>query len=401
MINLDTGNIGDFLPDDELSGKLKEAVEALGSLNGRSGPGSDKLGWMDLPLMPRREIDELVDTAKRIRDENDCLVVVGIGGSNLGAHAVIEALRDDACFPVLFAGNNLSPEYHDRLIAGLENRRFAICVISKSGTTTEPAIAFRLLKDLLVRNLGTEALARHIIAVTDPSAGALRIMAEKNGFTAFAIPPDVGGRFSVLSPAGLLPIAASGIDIRELIGGAASAMTFYTREEHSNTALRYAARRILLHEKGTQIEVLSTFHPELAVLCEWWKQLTGESEGKEKKGLFPASAVMTTDLHSIGQYLQEGNASLLETFLTALHPRRDLAVPHDEENLDNLNYLAGAHLGAINQKAFQGTFEAHAAGGRPVMAIEIPVVTPESIGHGRKQPLCQVGHRAGIVLNRQ
>jgi glucose-6-phosphate isomerase len=381
VLNLDTGNIGDFVQKNELDGTVLKAVEGLESLNGRTGPGAGMLGWMDLPRTPQRELNAIADTAKRIQDENDCLVVIGIGGSYLGAHAAIEALQWEAPFPVLFAGNNISPEYHDRLLASLENKRFAICVISKSGTTTEPAIAFRLLRKRFIEQFGSEQLARCVIAITDPAGGALRAMAESMRLTSFAIPPDVGGRYSVLSPVGLLPIATAGINIMELMSGAAAAMNLYTREDPSNTALQYAARRILLHEKGVQIEVLSTFQSELALLCEWWKQLAGESEGKEGKGLFPASTVMTTDLHSLGQYLQEGNSYLLETFLAALNSRCDLTVPPDEENLDSLNYLAGINLGEINQKVFQGTYEAHEAGGRPVMAIEIPAVTAESIAH--------------------
>jgi glucose-6-phosphate isomerase len=381
VINLDTGNVADFVKEKEIAEFMPKALAGLGSLKKREGAGAGMLGWLDLPRTSRGLLDSISDTAKRIQDENDCLVVIGIGGSYLGARAAIEALRGEAVFPVLFAGNNLSPEYHNRLIATLEGKRFTLCVISKSGTTTEPAVAFRLLRRLLTEKVGTEALTRKIIAITDPARGALRAMAEKMRFTSFAIPPDVGGRYSVLSPVGLLPAAAAGINIMSLMSGAASALQLYTREEPANKALQYAVRRTLLHESGVQIEVLSTFHTELALFCEWWKQLTGESEGKEGKGLFPASTLMTTDLHSIGQYLQEGNSRLLETFLTALHPRSDLAVPPDEADLDDLNYLAGKNLGEINQKAFQGTFEAHAAGGRPVMSIEIPVVTAETIGH--------------------
>lgn len=381
MINLDTGNTADFVTDKEIAEFMSKALAGLVSLKRREGTGAGMLGWLDLPRTSRRTLDEINDTAKRIQDENDCLVVIGIGGSYLGARAAIEALGGEARFPVHFAGNNLSPEYHNRLIATLENKRFALCVISKSGTTTEPAVAFRLLRKLLIERFGAEAIPKKIIAITDPAGGGLLAMVEKMGLTAFAIPPDVGGRYSVLSAVGLLPAAAAGINIMAMMSGAGAALQLYTREEPTNKALQYAMRRILLHEKGTQIEVLSTFHPELALLCEWWKQLAGESEGKEGKGLFPASTLMTTDLHSLGQYLQEGNSKLLETFLTALHPRSDLAVHPDEDNLDDLNYLAGKCLGEINQKAFQGTFAAHAAGGRPVMSIEIPAVTAETIGH--------------------
>jgi glucose-6-phosphate isomerase len=380
VITLDTRNTSSFISDNELTRGLTAARDALRSLLMKKGPGRDMLGWLELPRLPEREIGILNDTAKRIQDENDCLVVIGIGGSYLGARAAIEALPEHAEFPVLFAGNNLSPEYHARLLESLAEKRFSLCVISKSGTTTEPAVAFRLLRKLLHENLGREAARSRIIAVTDSAKGALRKMAAEEGYTAFPIPSDVGGRFSVLSPVGLLPIAVSGIPIPEMLRGAASSLGKYTSEETSNDALRYAVTRALLHAKSITTEVLSTFHPELFQLCEWWKQLAGESEGKDGKGLFPASTVMTTDLHSLGQYLQEGVRNILETFLVVAAPRCDIEVPADESDLDGLNYLAGRPMGEINRKAYEGTIAAHTAGGLPTISMEIDSRNPHAIG---------------------
>jgi glucose-6-phosphate isomerase len=346
----------------------------------REGAGASMLGWLDLPLTPKGDLEKINDLAKRIQDENDCLVVCGIGGSYLGARAAIEALPDEAAFPVIFAGINLSTEYHGRILAGLEGKRFALCVISKSGTTLEPAIAFRLFRRKLLEQFGKEGARRRIIVVTDRESGVLRKMAQGKSWTSFPVPAGVGGRFSVLSAVGLLPCAASGIPVSEVIGGAAAALGRFTRDDARNEAVRYAAIRHLLYRKGIAIEVLSTFHPELASLCEWWKQLAGESEGKGGAGLFPAAAVMSTDLHSLGQYLQDGSRAILETFLAAGEPRAEIAIPADEENLDGLNYIAGERLGAVNRKAFEGTREAHAAGGIPVITIETGPITPGSIG---------------------
>lgn len=359
---------------------IRPAADALRLLLRREGPGAAMLGWLDLPAASPRDLEAIDDAAKRIRDENDLLVVAGIGGSWLGAKAAIDALLPAGGFPVRFAGCNLSPGYHARLLDELEGKRFAICVVSKSGTTTEPAIAFRLLRQALVRSVGEEAAARRIFAVTDPERGALRRMATERGWTTFAIPPGVGGRFSVLSPVGLLPIAAAGIPLAELMSGAAAALERCTRPDEKNDALRYAAVRDACRRGGAAIEVLSAFHPELATVGEWWKQLAGESEGKEGLGLFPASTVFTTDLHSLGQLLQEGTRAILETFLTARRPRRDLPIPADPDDLDGLNFLAGRLLGDVNRTAWEGTRDAHAAGGLPVLTIELDEITPAAIG---------------------
>ena len=380
MIRFDRGNTDTHLKGSDQQALLDRGLDALDAILARRGRGKEMLGWLDLPNTPDGELWRIEDTAKRIRDENDCLVVIGIGGSYLGARAAIEALPGEARFPVIFAGQNLSSDYHARLLESLEGRRYALCVISKSGTTTEPAIAFRILAQRLVEQLGRSEASKHIVAITDPEKGALKHAAEHEGYLTFPIPPDVGGRYSVLSPVGLVPCAAAGIPVRELIQSSAEAMDRFARRERENDAVQYAVRRAGLFEKGIAIEVLSTFNPELGTLCEWWKQLAGESEGKEGKGLFPASTVMTTDLHSLGQYLQQGARNILETFLVADEPRRTVLIPRTGEDSDGLEYLAGRTMNDVNNKAFEGTRSAHEAGGLPVMTIELPAVTPATIG---------------------
>jgi glucose-6-phosphate isomerase len=380
LLTLDTSLAEGRIAGDASVAAAARALEELRSLVRREGAGASRMGWLDLPLVPRNEIDPLIDAAKRVQDENDCLVVCGIGGSYLGARAAIEALPEEASFPVIFAGTNLSPEYHARVLARLEGKRFALCAISKSGTTLEPAIAFRLLRQNLIARFGESEARKRIIAVTDRSTGALRAMASKQSWTGFAIPAGVGGRFSVLSPVGLFPCAVSGIPVREILDGSAAALGRFTRDDARNEAIRYAVFRHLHHRMGIAIEVLSTFHPELACLCEWWKQLAGESEGKNGAGLFPASTVMSTDLHSLGQYLQEGSRNILETFLSSARPASDVTINAETSDLDGLNYLAGVRMGEVNRKAFEGTREAHAAGGIPVLTIETESVSPGSVG---------------------
>ncbi|MCK4351467.1 MAG: glucose-6-phosphate isomerase [Candidatus Krumholzibacteria bacterium] len=380
MIRFNTGNTGSFLKQSSLEKAVARGTEELESLLSRSGPGADMLGWLDLHEISQRDLSLITNTAKRIQDESDLLVVVGIGGSYLGGRALIEALPDEAAFPVLFAGNNLSPDHHARLLDSLEGKRFSVCVISKSGTTTESAIAFRILESELLKRRGKMDARRLIIAVTDPDGGALRQLAEKEGYITFPIPPNVGGRFSVLSSAGLFPSAVAGIPAERLLKGAGEAMDRYTKTSGGNDAVEYAARRLLFFEGGYSTEILSAFHPELGMLCEWWKQLAGESEGKKHKGLFPASAIMTTDLHSLGQYLQEGPRNIIETFLIASAPRREIEVPSRADDLDGLNYLAGRAMSDISRMAYEGTQQAHQAGGLPVLSIELPMITPESLG---------------------
>jgi glucose-6-phosphate isomerase len=380
MLTIDTTLTRRHAGEEELKTLTPRALLELSSLLKREGAGADMLGWLDLPRLPGAAIEKIVDRAKRIQDENDCLVVIGIGGSYLGARAAIEALPIEASFPVLFAGINLSPTYHESLLKELENKRFALCVVSKSGTTMEPAIAFRLLRQKLAERFGKEDIRRRIVVVTDADSGILRTMAAREGYEAFSVPRSVGGRFSVLSAVGLLPCAVAGVPIRDLLEGARAALGRFTRNDPSNEAVRYAAVRTALYRGGTAVEILSTFHPELASFSAWWEQLVGESEGKKGGGLFPASAVMSRDLHSLGQYLQEGSRNILETFVSAVEPRVDLAVPADDGNLDGLEFLSGRRLGEVNRKAFEGTRDAHAAGGIPVITIETQSITPDAIG---------------------
>ncbi len=380
MLSLDLSRVTPSLAAGELDGALPRALETLASLARREVPGAGMLGWLDLPGAGERDVLRIADWGKRVQDESDCLVVIGIGGSYLGARAAIDALPGEARFPVLFAGTNLSPEYHARVLQSLAGKRFSVCVISKSGSTIEPALALRLVRKALASSVGAREASRRITAVTDGETGVLRAMAAREGWRTFEIPRGVGGRWSVLSPVGLLPCAASGIPVADLLAGGRAALERALRIDAANGAVRYALARRLLHEKGAAVEVLSTFHPELASFAEWWKQLAGESEGKAGRGLFPASAVMTTDLHSLGQYLQEGSRNLLETFLVAAAPRTDVALERAPDDDDGLDYLAGRSLGWVNRRAFEGTREAHAAGGIPVAAIEVPSITPDSIG---------------------
>jgi len=380
MISLNEEHIVPQIGRDKLLELKQKAQWHLRTLLRRECRGSEMLGWLDLPNIKKKEIEKITDTAKRIQDNNDCLVVVGIGGSYLGARSAISALEDEAPFPVYFAGTNLSPEYHLRLLSKIEGKRFALCVISKSGTTTESAIAFRIFREKLLDSVGEEILPHKIIAITDPVKGALRKMAETQGYTSFEIPPDVGGRFSVLSPVGLVPIAISGININELIEGAKWALGRFSSTDTLHEAISYSALRFACHEMNFSTEVMSTFHPELEDLLEWWKQLAGESEGKSHKGLFPASTIMTRDLHSLGQYLQEGKRNILETFLTAKTSKKDIIVPFDTKDLDGLNYLADRPLSEINRKALEGTVSAHADGGIGVIKLEFDEISPYYLG---------------------
>lgn len=380
-----------YVREEELV-QVKDAVSFYhDALHEKKGTGSDYLGWVEYPAVyDREEFGRLLRTAERIREEAEALVVVGIGGSYLGARAAIEMLnhsffnavaKGEQKPEIYFAGNQLSPSYMKHLLSLLEEKNFYINVISKSGTTTEPAVAFRLLKALLEKKVGKAEAAKRIIATTDRAKGALRTMAEQEGYETFVIPDDVGGRYSVLTPVGLLPIAATGIDVEEMMAGAADAMRRYgKRDLLANEAYRYAATRYALYQKGYGIELLVNYEPRLHMFNEWWKQLFGESEGKDHKGIFPAAVDFTTDLHSMGQYIQEGRRQLFETVLFVNDEETELLIPEEEENLDGLNFLAGKPLQFVNRKAFEGTLLAHTDGGVPNLALEIPALTPYLFG---------------------
>jgi len=376
----------------ELKGFEKMVEAAHQMLHEKTGLGHDFLGWIDLPLnYDKEEFGRIKEAAKTIQEKADVLVVIGIGGSYLGAKAVIDGLsnafynlqdkKNRKGPQIVFAGHNISGTYLSQLVEFLKNKEICINVISKSGTTTEPAIAFRVLKSLIEDKYGKEEAKNRIFATTDQSKGALRQLANAEGYETFIIPDDVGGRYSVLTPVGLLPIAAAGIDIEALMEGALSG-----REEYGNPNLwenpcyQYAAVRNALYNKGKTTEILVDYEPVMFFVAEWWKQLFGESEGKDQKGIFPAAVHFSTDLHSMGQYIQDGRRDIFETVVTIEKPEEDVAIKEDEGNLDGLNYLAGETFNYVNQKAFQGTLLAHVDGGVPNVVITLPELTPFYFG---------------------
>jgi glucose-6-phosphate isomerase len=361
----------------------QQSVRHLDTLKAGTGSGNDFLGWLSLPDDILKQLDKIEKTARHLRSVSDTTVVIGIGGSYLGARAVIEALSHSFSpllktkhHDVIYAGQNICEDYLSELLEILDGRNYSIVVISKSGTTTEPAIAFRILKDHLERKVGKPVASGRIIAITDAKKGALRSLAETNGYETFVIPDNVGGRYSVLTPVGLLPIAISGLDIRMLVKGA-KAMEELTRNNKnvaSNPSLLYAAARNLILQSGKSIEIMVGFTPKLHFLAEWWKQLYGESEGKDGKGIFPASVDMTTDLHSLGQYIQDGQRILFETMISIKNPGKKLTIPIEKDNSDQLNYLAGKRLSEVNHNAETGTTLAHNDGNVPIITIKIPAL---------------------------
>ncbi|MDE6295492.1 MAG: glucose-6-phosphate isomerase [Muribaculaceae bacterium] len=366
------------------------STAALTTLEEESGAGNDFLGWQKLPSEISAElIGRINKTAERLRENCDYVVCIGIGGSYLGAKAVITALSDnfaDMYAPapkepkVLYAGQNIGEEYIGELQKLLTGKRFGIIVISKSGTTTEPAIAFRILKDMLVKAVGADKAKELIVAITDANKGALRTMADKEGFETYVIPDNVGGRFSVLTPVGLLPIAVAGHDIEKLVNGARDMQRTTEHPSPENPAQIYARMRNALYNSGKKIEILVNYNPKLHYFAEWWKQLYGESEGKDGKGIFPASVDLTTDLHSMGQWIQDGERTIFETVISVRKPAISVRVPENAENLDGINYLAGKGVDEVNKMAELGTKIAHVEGGVPNIRIEIPALDEYSLG---------------------
>ncbi|MBO5263298.1 MAG: glucose-6-phosphate isomerase [Bacteroidaceae bacterium] len=390
-IKLNIDKVTGFVSKEEILALAPQVKQAQEALENGTLPGNDFLGWLHLPSQTTKEfIEEIKATAETLRSNCDVVVVAGIGGSYLGARAVIEALSNnfaaminDGSNPrVIFAGHNISEDYLSELAAFLNNKKFGVINISKSGTTTETALAFRLLKKQCEEQRGKEVASKVIVAITDAVKGAARITADKEGYKSFIIPDNVGGRFSVLTPVGLLPIAVAGFDIEALVQGAqdmekACAATVPFEE---NIAAMYAATRNALYANGKKIEILVNYQPKLHFTSEWWKQLYGESEGKENKGIFPASVDFTTDLHSMGQWIQEGERTIFETVLSIEKPNSSLIVPADEENLDGLNFLAGKHVDEVNKMAELGTQLAHVDGGVPNIRISIPQLNAYYIG---------------------
>ena len=379
-IELDYSKVLPFVDTDEINGQREAGRTALEALREGTCKGNDFLGWMDLPAeIGEEELAAVEECAGRLRERAEVVVVVGIGGSYLGAKAVVEAMSDSfeafSGLRVIFAGNNVSEDYMYELLRYLKGKVFGICVISKSGTTTEPAVAFRLLREQLEAQAGKEEARKLIVAITDKAKGALRVSAEREGYATFVIPDNVGGRYSVLTPVGLLPVALAGFDIRSLVAGAAD-----MRACPGDLSLDYAAVRNALYRKGFTTEITVNYNPKLHYVAEWWKQLFGESEGKENKGIFPASVDFTTDLHSMGQYIQQGRRDLFETVISVERPRYELLVPEDAENLDKLNFLAGKRVDEVTKMAELGTRMAHVEGGVPNIRIVMPELTEYCLG---------------------
>ena len=355
----------------------EEAVSAMERLKSRKGKGNDFLGWLDLPKREAEHLDVLTSVADEIKTSGDLLVCVGIGGSYLGSKAFIHALYGEK-HRIRFAGHHLSPLDLNDLLDELNEKDFYVNVISKSGTTTEPGIAFRIIRDLAEKKYGAKAKDR-IIATTDKKKGALRELAQRKGYRTFVIPDDVGGRFSVLSPVGLLPILAAGADLDQIIRGAVSGFKAAFNGDELNPVLNYVTSRNLCYRDGKGIEIMASMEPRLQYLSEWWKQLFGESEGKEGKGIFPASVNFTTDLHSMGQWIQDGVRNIFETFIVVDHYHVDIDIPKDDSDLDKLNYLVGKKLSDVNYKAYKGTKYAHEEGGVPTMVIHLDYLDEEHL----------------------
>lgn len=393
MLKLDISHIYETVSQDEIYSYHKAVTGANEMLYNKTGKGSDYLGWLELPSNFSKEaISQIKDCAASLAGKSEIIVVIGIGGSYLGARAVIDALSNNFNFLldknerkaplILFAGENISEDYHAELIGVLNDRDYSIIVISKSGTTTEPAIAFRLLKNHIEKKYGKAEAKTRIAAVTDKAKGALKKLADAEGYQTFVIPDDVGGRFSVLTPVGLLPIAAAGFDIDALLNGA-KAMQQLTRDKKSmdeNPADLYAAARNALYDKGKTIEILAGYEPNLNYIVEWWKQLYGESEGKDGKGIFPAGVNFTADLHSMGQWMQEGTRSIFETVISVKESKFTLTVPNDKDNLDEMNYISGKRLSEVNKMAELGTMLAHVQGGVPNISLSLNRLDEENLG---------------------
>ena len=358
-------------------GKYEErALAAFDTLMNKDGEGNDFLGWIDRPVdYDKDEFERIKKAAARIRENSDVLVSIGIGGSYLGIKAVDVAC--DSYFnskrktEIIYAGNQISGEYLADLLDYLKDKDYSLNVISKSGTTTEPAIAFRILREAIEEKYGKEEAKGRIFATTDKAKGALKQLADTEGFESFVVPDDIGGRFSVISAVGLLPLAVAGVDIDEFMAGFADGREKYTNKSMENDAIKYAAVRNMLHENGKDIEILLNYEPKLAYVAEWWKQLYGESEGKDGKGIFPASVSNTTDLHSMGQMIQDGKRNIFETVIEVENPNRDITIKEDAENLDGLNFLAGKNMSYVNKQAMEGTTMAHVGGGVPNIRIKL------------------------------
>ena len=381
-------HLAKFIRPEEYDTIFPQVKLAHQQLESRSGAGNDFLGWLDLPVnYDKEEFARIKEAAKKIREDSDVLLVAGIGGSYLGARAVVEAVKGlyhndtEDGLKIYFCGNTISPTYLNDIIKVTKGKRFSINVISKSGTTTETALAFRVLRKLLEDSVGPEEANKRIYATTDRAKGTLKQLADAQGWPTFVVPDDVGGRYSVLTAVGLLPIACAGIDIDALMKGAADAREAYSVCSKDNDAYRYAMTRNILYRKGKVVETLAAFEPDFTMMNEWYKQLFGESEGKDQKGLMPTSCIFSTDLHSMGQFLQDGNRTMFETYVDIKNTREDFYIEPLEGNFDGLNFLADQNMSVVNRKAMEGTILAHNDGGVPIGVIEVDSLDAYNVGY--------------------
>ncbi|MBP8593273.1 MAG: glucose-6-phosphate isomerase [Ruminococcus sp.] len=388
-LKLNTKYLADFINADEMAGIKSQVEAAAASLHNKSGLGNDFLGWVELPTAyDKDEFARIKAAAERIKKNSDILIVIGIGGSYLGARAAIELLKSPLYNnmakdtpDIYYVGNSINPTYLNEIIKLCEGKDFSVNVISKSGTTTEPALAFRIFKKMVEDKYGKEEAKNRIFATTDKARGTLKSLSDTEGYETFVIPDDVGGRFSVLTAVGLLPIAVAGCDIDALMKGAAKAQAELCADFDNNDCYKYAALRNILYRKGKSVEMLVSYDPSFVMMSEWYKQLFGESEGKDNKGIFPASVTFSTDLHSMGQYIQDGARIMFETVVDIKTPKTDLFLEPDAENLDGLNFLTNQNMSVVNRKAFEGTVLAHTEGGVPNIILELEDTTEESVGY--------------------
>ncbi len=388
-VKFNTKYLEKFVSADEMSAMKSQTVLAAQTLESRSGAGSDFLGWCDLPVdYDKDEFVRIKAAAEKIKANSDILIVIGIGGSYLGARAAIEflkspnynALKKDTP-DIYYVGNNISPTYLNEIMSICEGKDISVNVISKSGTTTEPALAFRVFRDLVEKRYGKEGAKERIFATTDKAKGTLKNLADEQGYETFVVPDDVGGRYSVLTAVGLLPIAVAGCDIDALMAGAAQAREDLKADFDSNDCYKYAAARNILNRKGKQVEILVSYDPSFAMMAEWWKQLFGESEGKDNRGLYPSSCIFSTDLHSMGQFIQDGSRVMFETVVDIKKPKQDFYLQDDPQNLDGLNFLTNQNMSVVNRCALEGTILAHTEGGVPNGVIEMEDTSEKSLGY--------------------
>lgn len=388
-LKLNTKYLDAFVNKDELSGIKPQVETAAKTLHDKSGLGNDFLGWLNLPTdYDKNEFSRIKAAAKKICSNSDILIVIGIGGSYLGARAAIELLKSPLYNnlkkntpDIYYVGNSINPNYLNEIISICDGKDFSVNVISKSGTTTEPALAFRIFKKMVEDKYGKEGAKERIFATTDKSRGTLKNLSDAEGYETFVIPDDVGGRFSVLTAVGLLPIAVAGCDVDAIMRGAAKAQKDFCADFDNNDCYKYAALRNILYRKGKSVEMLVSYDPSFVTMSEWYKQLFGESEGKDNKGIFPASVVFSTDLHSMGQFIQQGSRIMFETVVDIRKPKTDLFLKDDAENLDGLNFLTNQNMSVVNRKAFEGTILAHTEGGVPNIILELDDTSEENFGY--------------------